>query len=98
MSFSPEETLEYGSRPSEGGAPACRPPNVNLWGKKRLVVKLCNEKYLKKWKITPEMFLECANRWSTGDVDGGNYIPKFEFKVDKSPPDIIVELNGKTMY
>ena len=96
MSFSPKTTPASSSSPSEGGAPACMPFKGNLWRKERLVVELHHEKYLKDWGMTTDTFFECANRWSTGYVKGGNYIPKFVLKEDNSTADIIVELNSKS--
>ena len=94
MSFSPNMTYVSGSEPSEGAAPGVLPYKGRLWRKDKLVVKLCNAEYLTEWRLTPQTFLMCANRWSTG---ANNCIPKFEFK-DNSDPDIIVELNSKTVF
>ena len=98
MNFSPKITPMSESGPSNTeAAPACMPYKGHLWRTdKPLVVKVHNAKYLKQWKLTPEKFRECADRWSTGDVEGGNFIPKFEFN-DSLDPDIIVELNGENM-
>ena len=97
MSFSPKIASISAPGPSEGAAPARRPYKGHLWRKEKLVVELRNGKYLLEWGFTPETFLECANRWSTGVVEGGNFIPSFEFKASSSP-DIIIELNGECIY
>lgn len=102
MSFSPKITPDSvsGSGPSEGAAPACMPYKGHLWTKDKLVVELWNMKFLTEWGFTPETFLECANRWSAGYIEGGvcNYIPKFELKDGSMSPDIIVELNSELVH
>ena len=97
MGFCPKVALVSGDGSSEGTARACMPYKGHLWRKDKLVVELCSVNYLTEWGLTPETFLECANRWSTGYVEGGNNIPKFEFDVN-SPPDIIVKFNSKNNY
>lgn len=100
MGFSPKKRTApaAGSGPSKG-VPACMPGSIDYLRKKEvLVVELRNEYYLEKWEITRDEFLRCANRWSTGYVEGGNHIPKFVLKrpSDSSiSPDIVVEFNGK---
>lgn len=87
-------TAAAGSGPSKG-VPACMPCKDYLWRKEVLVVELCNERHLERWGIGRDEFLEYANRWSTGDVEGGNHIPKFVLKHPGDSPDIVVEFNGK---
>ena len=90
-------TSKSGPSIDKGAARGCLPSTGYLWpwrNGKPLVVKLHNEEYLAEWGLTPDTFLECANRWSTGVVKGGNFIPKFEFN-DNLPPDITVEFNGE---
>ena len=72
-------------------------PSIDyLWRKDVLVVEVCNESYLEQWgTIGLVEFMECANEWSTGAVEGGNHIPKFVLKRPSDSPDIIVEFNSK---
>ena len=99
MSLCPKTTLVSGdgSVASGGAAPGCMPYKGHLWRKDKLLVELHNMQYLTEWGLKPETFLEYANRWSTGSVEGGNNIPKFEFVVNSSP-DIIVEFNSKNSH
>ena len=89
------------SRPSStGAARGCLPSTSYLWpwkSGKPLVIELRNEEYLAEWGLTSDKVLECANRWSSGTVEGGNFIPKFGFNKSLSP-DIIVDLNSEIIH
>ena len=102
MSFSPKVRLMAESGPSKTrAAGGCLPCTGYLWPWRNgepLVVKLHNVEYLAEWGLTPETFLGCANRWSSGVVKGGNFIPKFELNNDSLSPNIIVDLNSENVY
>jgi hypothetical protein len=97
MEFTPTmESPPAASTAGAGFAPAPLPYENRLWRKTVLKVQRKNRHLLNRWGVKLTKFMECANRWSDGDVSkGSNHIPRFELDDDDPWPDIVVNLNGK---